>query len=416
MTIFVGQRASNKKKLLSPHILMMFGIVLLSYAVNAMDRMVFPLLASDIRKVYGFNIADTGLIATIFTLGMAVAGWPTGYLLSKFSRKTVLQIGALIFSTGTVMIALSAGLFDMLVYRTATGVGEAMQQIAITTIATSYFVRSRAFAVATTQVAFGLGNLSGPLLAASAVSLHGSWQGAFFLFGGAGFVMVAVISFFVRPYFTENKAESTPTVRLVGGANRLWNQNTIVLAIITLLTGPILYGYLGLYSTFLREQMNFTPGDVALVMSLFGLGGLLAPIGGWLGDHLPQRTLLAAGYIGLSIVGYLLFNQAQTVSEHCILSLCWGFAHSGVVYVNLWGAQIKTVNASLNARATGLFITCLYTTSAFGGYLMGFIVGKTNWSIAALIQLSLLSVICAILCLFVRSDFMSRTEMCSRDN
>lgn len=410
MNTLVAQGAPVEKAQLKASILMMFAVVLLSYAVNAMDRMVFPLLASDIRQTHGFSVADTGLIATIFTLGMAMAGWPTGLLLSRTSRKTVLQLGALIFSAGTVMIALAHGFLDMLVWRTATGVGEVMQQMAITTIATSYFVRARALAVATTQVAFGLGNFSGPLLAAAAVSLYGGWQGAFFFFGAAGFAMMAVIAAFVRPHFTEVKAEKMPSLRIVGGADQLWNRNTVVLSIITLLTGPILYGYLGLYSTFLREHLHFAPKEVAMIMSMFGLGGLLAPIGGWLGDRLPQRNLLVFGYIALSVLGYLLFNEVHTVSAHCALSLCWGFAHSGVVYVNLWGAQIKTVKASLNARATGLFITCLYTTSAFGGYLMGFIVSKTSWATAAIFQLSSLAALCAVLCLFIRAELMSRPE------
>ncbi|WP_153141903.1 MFS transporter [Paraburkholderia agricolaris] len=410
MNRLVAQGALAERTQIKPSILMMFGVILLSYAVNAMDRMVFPLLASDIRQAHGFSVAGTGLIATIFTLGMALAGWPTGILLSRYSRKTVLQIGALIFSAGTVSIALAHGFLDMLVYRTATGVGEVMQQMAIATIATTYFVRARALAVSITQVAFGLGNFSGPLLAAAAVSLYGGWQGAFFVFGAAGFAMMALIAIFVRPHFTEVKAEITSSLRIVGGADRLWNRNTVVLSIIALLTGLILYGYLGLYSTFLREHLRFAPKEVAVIMCMFGLGGLLAPIGGWLGDRLPQRNLLAMGYIGLSIFGYLLFNQVHTVAAHCVLSLCWGFTHSGVVYVNLWGAQIKAVKASLNARATGLFITCLYTTSAFGGYLMGFLVTKASWGMAAILQLSSLAALCAVLCLFIRSELMSRPQ------
>ena len=39
---------------------------------------------------------------------MAVAGVPTGYLLSRFTRKTVLQFGIVIFSAGTALTAVSA--------------------------------------------------------------------------------------------------------------------------------------------------------------------------------------------------------------------------------------------------------------------------------------------------------------------
>ncbi len=62
-------------------------IVAASYVVNAMDRQVFPVLLPDIRKEYGFTLAQGGLLATIFTLGIGLAGVPSGYLLDRLSRK-----------------------------------------------------------------------------------------------------------------------------------------------------------------------------------------------------------------------------------------------------------------------------------------------------------------------------------------
>src|SRR5579864_4134618 len=85
----------------------MYGVLLLAYSVNAADRQLFPLLAHDVRVQYGFSLSDTGLLTTIFTLGLAVAGLPTGYLLARFSRKTVLLLGIGIFSTGTALTVLA---------------------------------------------------------------------------------------------------------------------------------------------------------------------------------------------------------------------------------------------------------------------------------------------------------------------
>src|SRR6266478_7825666 len=84
----------------------MYCVLLASYAVNAADRQLFPLLAHDVRQQYGFSLADTGLLTTIFTLGLAMAGLPTGYLLARFPRKTVLLLGIGIFSTGTALTVL----------------------------------------------------------------------------------------------------------------------------------------------------------------------------------------------------------------------------------------------------------------------------------------------------------------------
>src|SRR5436190_5461440 len=39
----------------------MFGVLLASYAINAMDRQLFPLLAPEVRREYGFSLAGIGL-------------------------------------------------------------------------------------------------------------------------------------------------------------------------------------------------------------------------------------------------------------------------------------------------------------------------------------------------------------------
>jgi len=115
----------------------MFGVLLASYAINAMDRQLFPLVAPEVRREYGFSLAGIGLLSTVFTLGMAVAGAPTGFLLARFSRKAVLQTGIALFSAGTALTVVSRGFADMLMYRAVTGIGEAMQLTVLLAIAAS---------------------------------------------------------------------------------------------------------------------------------------------------------------------------------------------------------------------------------------------------------------------------------------
>ena len=78
-------------------------------------------------------------------------------LLARFSRKTVLQAGIAIFSAGTLFTVISCGFLDMLIYRAATGIGEAMQLTVLMAIAANYFVRHRAAAVGSINFSFGVG-------------------------------------------------------------------------------------------------------------------------------------------------------------------------------------------------------------------------------------------------------------------
>src|SRR6202047_3712417 len=92
-------------------------VLICSYCVNAMDRTLFPLMLTDVRREYGFSLPPAGLMSTFFTLGMTLAGIPTGYLMSRYSRKTVIQVGILIYSATTIITVVATGFADMLFYR-----------------------------------------------------------------------------------------------------------------------------------------------------------------------------------------------------------------------------------------------------------------------------------------------------------
>ena len=93
------------------------GILAATYIVNAMDRLVFPTLLPTMSAEYGFSLAVGGLLATIFTLGLGAAGLPSGLLLDRISRKTVLIAGVCLYSICTVLTSFSVGAYDMAVYK-----------------------------------------------------------------------------------------------------------------------------------------------------------------------------------------------------------------------------------------------------------------------------------------------------------
>src|SRR5438046_631891 len=184
----------------------MFAVLLGSYVINAMDRQLFPLLVPEVRRQFNFSLSDVGLLSTVFTLGMALAGLPTGYLLSRFSRKTVLQAGIAVFSACTVLTVMAFGFSDMLIYRAATGIGEAMQLTILLAIGANYFASYRAAAVGSVNFSFGIGAIISPILGGALLSIYKIWQVPIVLFGVLGFVAIAAISLSVRPWFTGSQA------------------------------------------------------------------------------------------------------------------------------------------------------------------------------------------------------------------
>src|SRR6266852_8954240 len=119
------------------------AVLLVSYGINAMDRALFPMMLTDVRREYAFTLPRAGLMSTVFTIGMALAGISAGYLMSRYSRKAVVQIGIFIFSVATIVTVVSAGFIDMLLYRAVTGIGEAMQLTALLAVVSGYLARNR---------------------------------------------------------------------------------------------------------------------------------------------------------------------------------------------------------------------------------------------------------------------------------
>ncbi len=384
----------------------MYCVLLASYSVNAADRQLFPLLAHDVRAQYGFSLPNIGLLTTIFTLGLAVAGLPTGFLLARFTRKTVVLLGIGIFSTATALTVTAHGFPDMMMYLALTGIGEAMQLTVMIAIAANYFVGYRAAAIGSMNVFFGLGAFSGPILGGLLLSQTRTWHAPMIAFGFFGYLMMAVIAVAVRPWFSETQRAADTRTDLKG-APSLLNWNTIVLTVLSVIAGLVLYGFTGMFPTYLREGLHYAPKAAGFVISFYGAGALLSIGGGWLGDRFSPRAVLSTGFFCTACLGYLCFHGSGISATLAVLTCIYGAIGSGTIYVNLAAYHVKAVRSSLSSRASGMFVTSMYAAAASAGGLMGWIAGHGGWALAGEFQISLLSVVAGILALTLKPERMA---------
>jgi len=384
----------------------MYCVLLVSYILMAADRYLFPVLAPDIRKAFGFSLANTGLLSTIFTLGLGIGGLPTGYLLARYSRKMVLLTGIVIFSSATALTTQVPGFWTMLVCLAAQGIGMSMLATSMFALAASYFSGHRSAAIGSVNFCYGIGGFLGPYLAGKLRQSYNTWHAPMLAFGLFGFVMVVVILASVRPWFVETRRAAEVKADS-GGAESLMNRNTIILTILSLIHGLGMYGFLGLYPTFLRETLHYTPINAGKVIGFFGIGALASIPCGWIGDRYSPKLVLSGSLLSIAVLGYLFFQVSPTMMTREILTCIYGVTGSAVLYVNLAGYHVKALRRSMSSRGSGMFVTSLYGGAAFGGYLLGWIVGHGGWIFAAEIQLSLLSLVGAVLALALRPSEMS---------
>jgi MFS family permease len=371
-----------------------FTVLCLSYLLNAMDRQVFYPLVPEIREEFGFTLPEAGLLATGFTLGLALTGVPAGYLLDRMSRKTIVITSVLVYSAGTVAIPLAANFVDMAVYRLISGVGEGVQATAIYAIIGAYFFHRRALAAGFIGVAFGLGVFLGPVLGQAMVTATDSWRTPFYVFGGAGLVVALILLVTVPRAMSEAVAGRAASPTDVKGYDHVpaspYNRNSLAFAITSAVSGLVFYGFLGLYPTFLREQLAFDPGQAALAASLVGFGAMMALPVGWLADRVDQRMLLAVGFVGTAITALLAYTVAAGAAAQYVLAFLMGTFASGVLFTNCTTVLQRSVRPEHVGRGAGLFILTYYVAAAFSGLIFAGLVAAIGWQGAGLVQLTLL--------------------------
>ena len=390
----------------------MLVLVAASYVINAMDRQVFSVVLPPIREDFSFSLAQGGFLSTIFTLGIGLAGVPSGYLLDRYPRKVVMIIGIAIYSVFTILTALALGFLDMSLYRAITGIGESMQNAALFSAVGAYFYSRRAMALGTINFAYGLGSFFGPLFGGIMLQSTGSWKLPFYVYGVLGLVFIGIIGFFVTRRFTEQEEPPSVTAASVDERmpERLLNRNLIIGIITAAIVGTSMYGYLGLYPSFLQEELGFTPTQAGFALSMFGLGALMGIPAGYLGDRFPQRWVIIGALVGAIVTGYVLFNLITTPLQHNVLSFLEGMFASGFLFVNVYSLMQRSVKTTIIGRASGAFITSLYVPSALAGYLFAFLVGRFDWGGAAIVQLVLIPLIGIVAMLFLDPSRINTTR------
>lgn len=386
----------------------MFGLLLVAYTVNAMDRMVFPILLVEVRHEYGFSLEAAGLQATVFAIGMGLAGLPAAHLQRMLGRKRTIVVGTLVFSLATAMTAASAGFLDMLLWRVLSGVGEALQLAMIIAVASSAFPARRGVAIGSVNMAFAAGSVIGPALGSGLLEHFGTWRAPMLAYGAIGIALALAIVVLVSPRLTEANAAAS-SARHLGGARTLLSRNPLVLAAVIALFGLADFAFIGLYASYLRGQLGYTPGGAGFVIGLSGLAAFASPLGGYLADRLSPRIVLPALNVGVAACGCALFVGPASTGWQATFSFLFGLFASSGVYVAAASYLVKSVNGELVGRAAGLFVTCIYVAAGLAGLLFSSLISATGWITAGMVQIVGFSVLGAALALALRPQLFSTT-------
>ena len=178
-----------------------FSLLFLLYFFDYVDRMIVTSLMPYIKLEYGLTDTQSGLLVSVVYWSIVAFVLPVSILVDRWSRKKTIGIMAMLWSMATLACAFTKTFPQLLMTRSAIGIGEAGYAPAGTAMLSGLFPpekRSRMM---------GLWNMSIPLGIAVGIGVggfvaqHWGWRHAFGLVALPG-ALIAILFFFVKDYKT----------------------------------------------------------------------------------------------------------------------------------------------------------------------------------------------------------------------
>lgn len=361
----------------SPYRWELLVLLWLAFFLNQADRQIFSVVLPLIRQDLGLSDADLGLIASalVWTYGLLVP--VAGFIGDRFSRRNVVGFALLFWSVATLSTGLCSTLLQFILLRgVATGGGEAFYAPSANALLGETYPEKRSFVLSLHQTAVYAGIILSGLIAGY-VGEHYGWQNAFFLFGGFGIVLAAVLFRRIQGdvpamSLSTNRFDITCTARLV------FRKPTVLL--LTLGFACMVFvnvGYLTWMPLFLVEKFGLSVTEAGFSsLAYHHVGAFLGVLwGGRLADRRAAaspriRPLIQAA--GLLLGAPFIYGMSLAPTEALTYAALFGFGvFRGWYDSNIVASLYEVVPRPVRSSAYGLMLMCAFLVGATSPYLLG---------------------------------------------
>ncbi|MBN8249207.1 MAG: MFS transporter [Verrucomicrobia bacterium] len=361
---------------------MLWFVCCFNYADRQAISVVFPAL----RQEFGFTPVQLGLIGSAFMWVYAAAAPLAGWAGDRMARRHLILGGCLFWSLVTMATAWCGKLWQFITVRALEGFGETFYFPASMSLVSDYHGRrTRSRAMAAHQSSVYVGTIGGSWLGA-VLAEHYGWRMGFYVFGGGGMVLAALLYLFLRepPRARERAvAPAGPDSRIapptfgatLGHLVRHPAARLLLLAFVG--ANFVATIFLVWTPTFLIEKFGFKLGAAGLSATVFIhlASAVSAPLAGWWADTLALRRpggrilVQAAGLLaGAGCVAWV--GLAQTKASLLVAMTAFGVC-KGAYDAGIFASLYDVVPAESRATAAGVMNTVGWTGGALGPIYAG---------------------------------------------
>ena len=358
---------------------MLWFVCFFNYADRQAISGVFPVL----RKEFGFDPEQLGLIGSAF-MWVYAAGAPfAGFICDRFPRKHLILGGCFFWSLVTMLTGWCSKVWHFVTVRALEGFGETFYFPASMSLVSDYHgsnTRSRAMSFHQSSVYAGsiAGSWAGAWFAE-----HYNWRLGFYIFGGAGLILsIFLYRFLIEPRRGQSEqigVEPVVEKASVGEVLRAVFRTPMALLVMGafMCANFIASMFLIWTPTFLMQKFDFKLTTAGLSGSVFiHLASAVAvPIAGYISDMLAKQMaggrlltqafglVMGAGFIFM--VGFTKDKTTLLLAMTCF-GLCKGFYDA-----NIFAGLYDVIPPHARGTAAGIMNTVGWTGGAIAPWAFG---------------------------------------------
>ncbi len=297
----ISKTADNNFLMSKRHSLYIFSLLFLLYMSDYIDRMVVVSLFPYFKTDWGLSDTQCGLMVSVVYWSIVIFSVPAAVIVDRWSRKKTIGIMALLWSVATASCAFTQNFGQLVVARTAVGIGEAGYAPGGTAMIAALFPeRMRSMMVGLWTAALPIGSAIG-IMAGAYIAARYGWRHAFGIVAIPGLI-IAVLFFFIKDYKTvvleknnDGVKNSAKKMKWSGYARQFMHTPSLILTYLAFSGSMFLTAaYISWLPSYLQRVGNLTMEQAAFRGSLVMLLAIIGfPLGGFIVDRWREKRINA---------------------------------------------------------------------------------------------------------------------------
>ena len=281
----------------------LLGALTAGHLVNDFYSSTLPFLLPALIVAFNLSFFEAGLLTIATSLLSGFLQPVVGYFADIYARrKMTILLGFSAFSLGLILASSSVSYPMLLAALFVFGLGQATFHAQSTNLITRAFPRSRGRSMGIHGIGGSIGHFSAPILATLLITALG-WRYATSLLVIPGLVIIIFLGYMLsEPPKAQKMAKGTPII-------------SARLLVLTLNIGLIYMAYIGFLAflpTFLVENGSSLTQAGLITATMFFVGVLAQPAGGFIYDRLGGRLMFASSSL-LAGSGLLFFTLESSI-------------------------------------------------------------------------------------------------------